>query len=107
MPAVWGSLGQVNPAATTLTTAYTVPAVKHAVVSVIAANVGAIATIRIAISPGGAAIDPKHYVLYDYSLAAGTSQSTAKITLKAADVVRVYASTANVAFNINGIEDDD
>lgn len=107
MAAVWGALGQVNPLATTLTTAYTAPAAKHAAVQVVIANVGAVATVRIAHSPAGAAIDPKHYILYDYSLAAGASQSTARFAVKATDVIRVYASTANVAFNVNGIEDDD
>ena len=108
MAAVWGALGQVNPAATTLTTAYTVPAAKHAAGKVIAANIGAgAATIRIAVSPLGAAINAKHYVLYDYSLAVGASQATAKFALAATDVVRVYSSTTDVAFNVNGIEDDD
>lgn len=108
MAVIWGALGQVNPAATTLTTAYTAPASKHAAVMVVMSNVGAgAATVRLAHSPAGAAIDPKHYVLYDYSIAAGASMTTARFTVKATDVIRVYASTANVAFNINGIEDDD
>lgn len=107
MAAVWAPR-QVNPAATTLTTAYTVPASKHAAVQIIAANIGgAVATIRIAHSPAGAAIANQHYVLFDYSLAVGASQATTKLAMGAGDVIRVYASTANVAFNVNGIEDDD
>jgi hypothetical protein len=91
-----------------LTTAYTVPAAKHGAVQIIAANTGAgAATVRVAHSPSGAAINVKHYVLYDYSLAVGAAQATAKIAVKATDVIRVYASTADVAFNVNGIEDDD
>ena len=108
MAVVWGALGQVNPPATTLTTLYTVPASKHAAVLVVATNIGAgAATIRIAHSPSGAAVDPKHYILYDYSLAVAGSQSTARFAVKATDVIRVYASTTDVAFNVNGIEDDD
>ncbi len=108
MAVLWGTLGQINPAATTLTTAYTVPALKHAAVQIIATNIGAgAATIRVAISPLGAAINAKHYVLFDHSLAVGASQSTTKLIVAATDVVRVYASTADVAFNVNGIEDDD
>lgn len=108
MAVVWGALGQVNPAATTLTTAYTVPAAKHGAVQIIAANVGAgAATVRVAHSPAGAAINVKHYLLYDFSVAIGASQSTARFAVKATDVIRVYASTADVAFNVNGIEDDD
>lgn len=107
MAAVWGDLGQVNPAATTLTTAYTVPASKHAAVYVTAANIGAgAATIRVALSPSGAAINAKHYKLYDYSLAVASSTATAKFAVSATDVVRVYASTGDVAFTVNGIEDD-
>lgn len=103
----WGALGQSNPAATTLTAAYTVPALKHAAVQVIAANLGLAATIRIAHSPAGAAIANQHYVLYDFSVAAGASQATTKMALGPGDVIRVYSSTATVAFNVNGIEDDD
>lgn len=105
MAIVWGTVGQVNPAATTLTTAYTVPAARHAAVQIVIANLGLAATVRVAVSPLGAVIDPKHYVLYDYALAAGASNTTSKLVLAATDVVRVYSSTATVAFTLNGIED--
>ena len=107
MAVLWGALGQVNPAIATLTTAYAVPAARHAAIYIIATNIGAgAATIRVAVSPAGAAINAKHYVLYDFPVAIGASQSTAKLIVAATDVVRVYASTADVAFNVNGIEDD-
>ncbi len=107
MAAVWGALGQVAPPATTLTTAYTVPALKHAAVQVVVANTGLAATVRVSHAIAGAADNIKQYVMYDYALAAAASVSTSKFALKAADVVRVYASTATVAFQVNGIEDDD
>ena len=108
MAVVWGALGQVNPVIATLTTAYTVPAAKHGAVMIVAANVGAgAATIRVAHSPAGAAINAKHYLLYDFPVAIGASQSTSRFAVKATDVIRVYANTADVAFNVNGIEDDD
>lgn len=107
MSTVWGSLGQTRPNATTLTDSYTVPALKHAAVQVIITNVGAgAATVRVSHAVNGAANDLKQYLVYDLALAVATSSSTGKVALRAGDVIRVYASTADVAFNINGIEDD-
>ena len=100
-------LGQSNPAATTLTTLYTVPAATQVAVSSIhVANLnGAAATVRIAIRPAGAAIANQHYVAYDVSVPAnGIFALTEGFTLGATDVVSVYASTATVAFNISGAE---
>jgi hypothetical protein len=55
-------LGQSNPAATTLTTLYTVPAGKETVVSSISvANLTATAaTFRLAVRPAGESIANKH-----------------------------------------------
>ena len=108
MAAVWGALGQTRPAATTLTDSYTVPALKHAAVQIIIANVGGVAaTVRVSHAINGAADTLAQYVLYDLALAVAASSSTARFAVRAGDVVRVYASTANVSFNINGIEDSD
>lgn len=100
-------LGQSNPAATTLTTLYTVPAATQTVVSTIhVSNLAAsAATVRVAIRPAGAAIANQHYVAYDVSVPAnGIFAMTEGFTLSATDVVSVYASTATVAFNISGAE---
>ena len=100
-------LGQVNPAATTATTAYTVPSSTETVISTVAiCNTGAApATYRIAVRPNGASIETKHYVVYDSSLAPQDTQTlTLGMTLDATDVVTVYASTANFAFNLFGSE---
>lgn len=108
MSAVWGTLGQTRPAATTLTVCYTVPALKHSAVQVIITNVGAgAATVRVSHAINGAADALAQYVIYDMTLTIAASSSTAKIALRAGDIIRVYASTADVAFNVNGIEDDD
>jgi len=79
-------LGQVEPAAETLTTVYTVPAATETVVANICmANLsGAPAAIRIAIRPNGEAIADK--------------------TLDATDVISVYSSTGTVSFNVFGSE---
>jgi hypothetical protein len=104
---VWGALAQSSPAATTLTDAYTVPALKVATVEVIVAErAAATAAIRISHAINGAANANAQYLLYDFAMAANDSLTTARFTMRAGDVLRVYSSTGNVSFNINGIEED-
>lgn len=100
-------LGQVNPAAITATTLYTVPAAKSTVIStLVIANLAATAaTYRIAIRPAGATLANTHYIAYDVALAASDSTAlTLGITLATTDVVTVYASSANVNFSAFGDE---
>jgi hypothetical protein len=100
-------LGQVNPSATTLTTLYTVPSAKEAVVSSISvANLTATAaTFRLAVRPAGATIANQHYIGYDITVGASDSTIiTVGLTLATTDVLSVYASTANVAFQAFGDE---
>ena len=107
MAATYKVLGQVNPAASTATPAYTVPSATETVISTItAANLGsAPATYRISVRPNGAAQENKHYIVYDSSLAPqSTDTLTLGITLDATDVVTVYSSTATLAFNLFGSE---
>ena len=107
MATAYKVLGQVNPAATTLTTLYTVPASTSAVVSTIAiANqAGSSGTYRIAIRPAGAAIDPKHYLVYGATVAASDSVLlTLGVTLATTDVISVYGSSANISFSAFGSE---
>lgn len=100
-------LGQSNPAATTLTTLYTVPASKEAVVSSISvANLtSTAATFRLAVRPAGASIANQHYLGYDITVGASDSTIiTVGLTLATTDVLSVYASTANIAFQAFGDE---
>lgn len=100
-------LGQLNPAITTLSAIYTVPAATQAVVSsVTICNEGTTdATFRLSVAVAGAADNAKQYLYYDLPLTAkDTFIGTVGITLGAADVVRGYASTASVAFNVFGVE---
>jgi hypothetical protein len=99
-------LGQSNPAATTLTSLYTVGASTSAVGSTLCiCNQGLSTTFRVAVRPAGAAIDPKHYIVYDATIDANdTKFLTIGATLATTDVVSVYAGTANVAFNLFGTE---
>lgn len=107
MATTYKVLGQVNPSATTATTAYTVPSATETVISTIAiCNLGAApGTYRIAVRPNGETLANKHYITYDATLAPQDSQTlTIGITMDASDVVTVYASTANFAFNLFGSE---
>ena len=100
-------LGQSNPAATTATTLYTVPASKQAVIStLVVANLASTsATFRIAVRPAGAALANQHYVAYDVTVGASDSTAlTLGLTLATTDVVTVYASSANLTFSAFGDE---
>ena len=99
-------LGQANPAATTATTLYTVPAATSAVVSTLSiANLGVSTTYRVAVRPAGAALENKHYQDYDIPLNANDSiKFTLGMTLAATDVVTVYAGHAYLAFTLFGSE---
>jgi len=107
MPTTYKVLGQSAPSATTNTTLYTVPAETSAVVStlVIANRAGTTATYRIAIRPAGATLANQHYIAFDVAVGAADSTTlTLGITLAATDVVTIYASTANLSFNVFGSE---
>lgn len=107
MATTYKVLGQSNPAATTATTLYTVPASTQAVVStiVIANLTASAATFRIAIRVAGATLANSQYVAYDITVGASDSTAlTLGITLGATDVITVYASTANVTFTAFGSE---
>lgn len=99
-------LGQLNPAAATLSTLYTVPGATSAICSTLAiCNQGASTTVRVAVRPAGAAIDPKHYIVYDTLVNQYDALPlTLGISLAATDVVSVYAGTANVSFSLFGAE---
>lgn len=100
-------LGQVNPAATTATTLYTVPASTSTVVSTItvANQAASAATFRISIRPASASQTAAMYIAYDVTVNANDSVVlTLGLTLAATDVVTVYASSANISFNIFGSE---
>lgn len=106
MPTVYKVLGQSAPAATTLTTLYTVPASTATVCSTLAiANRGISTLVRVAVIPAGAAIANQHYIVYDVPVAQYESAFlTLGISLATTDVVSVYAGTADVSFSLFGSE---
>ena len=107
MATTYKVLGQLNPSATTQTTLYTVPASTAAIVSTLtvcnqAASAG---TYRISIRPVGETLDPKHYIAYNVTIPASSSDTiTLGITLATTDVVTVYASSASFSFSAFGTE---
>lgn len=107
MATTYKVLGQSNPAATTATTLYTVPASTQAVVStIVIANLTATAaTFRIAVRVAGATLANSQYVAYDITVGASDSTAlTLGVTLNATDVLTVYGSTANLTFTAFGSE---
>jgi len=100
-------LAQLSPAATTLTTLYTVPgATQTTVSSVTVCNQNATSiTFRVSVAVAAAADNVKQYLYYDQTLAGNsTFIATIGMTLAATDLVRAYASTTGVSFNLFGVE---
>jgi hypothetical protein len=100
-------LGQVAPDATTDTTLYTVPSSTETVIStIVVANRSANdTTYDIAIRPNGDTLSNEHYIAKNVAVGASDSTTiTLGLTLGAADVVTVQASTTALSFNIFGSE---
>jgi hypothetical protein len=100
-------LAQSAPSATTATDIYTVGASTETVISTIFVcnRSAAPATYRIAVRPNGATLANQHYLAFDVTVGASDSTTiTSGITMDAADVLTVYASTANLSFSVFGSE---
>jgi hypothetical protein len=97
-------IAQLAPGATTLTTLYDCPVQTMAEVdSVLVCNRGAAATFRIAVSLSGAAVANEQYHYYDFPIDANdTFLAAVGIVLRPGDILRVYASSANLSFNAHG-----
>ena len=100
-------LGQSAPAATTETALYTVPASTETIISsIVVCNRGSSAgTYRIYVADNGAAAANNQYLVYDATIQAKeTVALTLGLTLNATDILRVYASSADMSFNAFGSE---
>jgi len=107
MPTTLKILGQSAPSATTATDAYTVPSsTQVAISSIVVCNRGGSAgTYRIAVRPNGATLANTHYIVYGATLNGNdTVAYTLGISADAADVVTVYASSADFTFSVFGSE---
>ena len=100
-------LAQSQPAANTLTTAYTVPASTETVISsIIVSNLGRTATTyRIAIRPDGASVAIDDYIAYDVTIPPLDSLiMTVGLTINSSDIVSVESYSGLVNFNLFGSE---
>ena len=100
-------LGQADVSATTTTTLYSVPDLTQTTCSslVICNRSGSGITFRVSIHVDNASADDKQFIFYDEDLAATTSRTVViGLCLGQKDVVKVYASAANVSFNLFGVE---
>jgi len=100
-------LGQLDPAATTVTVLYTVPDMTQTTVSsIVAANrTGSAITFRLSVHVGGAGADDKQYIYYGKSVAANDSLAIVLgITLNQTDVIKVHTSAVDMSFNMFGCE---
>lgn len=108
MASTYKVLAQAAPSATTETTLYTVPSGYSAVVSTIAiANqAGSSGTYRIAVRPAAdASTTQKHWIVYGATVGASDSiMLTLGLTLAAGDLIRVFASSADMSFSVFGSE---
>ena len=108
MATAYKVLAQNAPSATTETTLYTVPASTSSVISTISIcnQAGTSGTYRIVVRPAAdASTTAKHYIVYGATVGASDSiMLTLGLTLATGDVVRVYASSANMSFSAFGSE---
>lgn len=100
-------LGQADPAATTTTVLYTVPDLNLTTCSslVICNRNGSAVTVRVSVHVNDASADNKQFIYYDKQVSANdTLASILGITLNQNDVIKVYASSTGVSFNLFGVE---
>jgi len=107
MPTAYKVLGQLASAATTNETLDTCPASTQTVVStlVVCNRAASAKTYRIAIRKDGATLATSQYIAFDVAIAANDSTAlTLGITIDAADIITVYASSADLTFTAFGSE---
>lgn len=107
MADVYKILGQSAPAATTPTTAYTVPTSTEAIISsiIVCNRSGSSDTFRVALLSGGGTVANADYIAYDHPIEPyETFMFTIGVGLATTDEVEVYAGTANLSFGVFGME---
>ena len=107
MATTYKSPAQLEPAAQTLSTLYTVPSATQAVISNIhACNLGGTsASIRVAVRPDGTSIADQHYLFFGLMITANdTVEFGHGITMDASDVLSVWSSSGSVSFNLSYAE---
>lgn len=98
-------LAQLVPAAAVETDILAVDSGSHARIDelVVCNRSAVLVSFRFSISVGGAATQTKDYIYFNLPLLANdTFSNEMGVTLNAMDVVRVYASTADLTFTLFG-----
>ncbi len=104
-------LAQLVPLATTETVLFQVALSTHARIDelVVCNRSASLVSFRMSISLGGNATQTKDYIYFDLPLIANNTFSnemgnggTSGLTLNQRDIVRVYASTADLTFTLFG-----
>lgn len=103
MANTWGTVAEKNPNATTLTDAYTVPALTQFVGIVGVSNRSAVGTsFRVSVALAGAADNDIQYRAYDVAII-GNGVDSVLVAAGPADVIRVYATLATLTFTVFGV----
>jgi len=98
-------VAQSNPAATTATLLYTTPASTKFVGRIVVANRDTVQTsFRLSIRIAGAGASDAQYLAYDTPIDGGDIYQSPVIALAATDLVYVYATDAECAFTLVGLE---
>lgn len=100
-------LGQINPAANTTSTIYTVPAATSVVISTVAiCNLSSTATsFTLAVQPAAATLAAKHYLNYNTPLPPNdTITLTMGITMATTDILTGSSTSSQVSFSVFGSE---
>lgn len=103
-----GTLGTANPAESTWTSVYTVPALKVATVNVRLTNLSTTVTsvIRLAIGPaaGAPATQGEYIEPIDYAMEGSEILEDIALVMGPGDIVKVFANTTNIAVRVHGFE---
>jgi hypothetical protein len=109
MPTQYKVLGQINPAANTLTNVYVVPASYTSVVSslLICNQASSNTLISIAVQPTANTIATKHYLVYNATIGPNDSiPYTIGITLGPGDVLSANTTSSSVSITAFGMQTD-
>jgi len=109
MATTYKVLGQINPAANTLTNVYVVPSFYNAVIGTVAIcnQTSSNTTFSLAVQPRGNSLITQHYIVYNARLPANdTIPYTIGITLGPGDILSANTYSPNVSITAFGMQAD-
>ena len=103
-----GTLGIGNPAASTWTTIYTVPAGKVATANIrmtnLSTSTGALIRVAIGDADGAPASNGEYIEPLDYSMDGGEILEDSAIVIGPGGKVKIFSSTTDIAVRVHGFE---